>query len=1106
MPIPSNRISSSPIAGMASALAVLVLGWTVALGGPAPAAAQAPVDYRPQSTGDFDSFVLGPEGRLFVASSNHGTTRVWLDGDLRHIFPGHHAAITPDGNLIATGTAFFLAEEGDLRLFDAHTGELLKAWDSGPVRVLQVSDDGSLLLMGGHRGEVKVYSLPEGELLHDWKTPGREWMTSVSASSDHRIIAATSTSGGVVWEPATERRRTLRGHSNWVGQLLLGPSANWAVTASHDGTARVWDVGTGRSKAKLDHGAKINDLALSPDGTVAVTGGEDGRVVLWKVPSGEAIRAIELGIEQITDVEFSPDGQYVAAGMIRPAAALIDLHTGEIVRRLAARAFSSHLAFSRDGSRLAVGCCSGVSLYEPKSGSAGLRINPRRHPIQALAFSTDGQRLLASLYGHGTTVWELGAATPPMRVEGSRAQWLGASLLFLSGGECCGGAYTLWQAEGQSHVAELTHDQPISTVAAAADGSVIATAAEDGRVHLWDGRSGAMLSVLNGPRAQAKSLAVAPQGRFVAAGTTGGSLVLWRDLAPEPWKIVHHEETRSVTHLALSAESELLVSAPIDAKRISVWDLASGAKRRKLEGLSAQVGSFDFLPGGERLLVGLTGRAEAELWDLRRGRSQTLSGHRDGITSVDAGRNGRRLLTGSEDRSVRLWDLSRDEQSKRFDGLLDWATAVALDPAGRFVAAGDHDGRVVLWERETGRELVHLFALPNDGWAVTTPEGAWDASHDGKVRGLVAWQGDTSDLLANLADHRRPDLLHRTLAPFGPGKPPKPQPTTRAARPVRQSPPKPTEPRDRPAQPQSAGQPLAQRLTFERLDARSTPGYAQEVAVRGNWAYIAAGQGGLLLADLSDPRSLSLSRVAKEPAEHLFWDEDTLYTTQKNLHVFDASDPQQPRHLWLIDTASFAGGVEAREGFAYLADSLGGMAIYDLRNIGQPVALSAFDTRSSLGTANDVALAYPYVFVGEGGTNIPSGFEVIDVSRPEKPRLRRTYKTPHSVRDLTLAGAHLYLATGDGGLLIYDVSEPRKAVAVGAFETSALGAVRVADGKAFLAARTLLVLDVTDPTNPQLLGEYTPDARGVSYAEPLGDGLVLLSLGHKGVELVRFGE
>ncbi len=55
---------------------VLVIGWTVPGVG-----AQSPVVYRPSSTGSFDRFVVGPEGRLVVTSSNRGTTRAWLDGE-----------------------------------------------------------------------------------------------------------------------------------------------------------------------------------------------------------------------------------------------------------------------------------------------------------------------------------------------------------------------------------------------------------------------------------------------------------------------------------------------------------------------------------------------------------------------------------------------------------------------------------------------------------------------------------------------------------------------------------------------------------------------------------------------------------------------------------------------------------------------------------------------------------------------------------------------------------------------------------------------------------------------------------------------------------------
>ncbi len=739
-------------------LLALVIGWTVPGVG-----AQSPVVYWPSSTGSFDRFVVGPEGRLVVTSSNRGTTRAWLDGELRHVFPGHHAAISPDGRWIVTGTAYFLSGEGDLRIFDGRTGREVQTRDSGAVRVLTISDDGALILAGGHRGEVKVYSLPAGELLHSWQTKPA-WMTSVSSSPDGRFIAASSTSAGYLWERATSRRQTFEGHSNWVDRMLIGPEGAWVLTASFDGTARVWDAGTGKVRAVLEHGARINGMALNITGDVAVTGGGDGRVVQWRVPSGELIRRIALGENDVTSVALSPDGESVAVGRARPSAVLLRLDTGEVVRGFNGPAFSSLVAFSGDGERLAVGCCGGLRLYDPEStGQARESIVARRYQVKKLAFSSDGRRLLVSAYGHGTTVWELASDKPPMRVEGSNAQWVGGGPLFLAGGDCCGGRYDLWDAEGQLHRAELSHAMFVAAVAVAADGSVIATAAEDGEVRLWHGSSGEGLAVLSGPRSLTKSVAVASQGRYVAAGNAVGMVVVWRDRDPTPWKTLHHEEPRWVTHLGLSPETHLLVSATINARRLSVWDLDAGARRRKMEGLGAQVTTVDFLPDGERLLVAITTQAEAEILNLGRHRGRALKGHRDEVTAVTAGSSGRWLATASEDLSVRLWDATTAEEVQGYQGLNSWASAVALDPTGRFVAAGDQDGLVVVWNRQTGERIVDLFALPNDGWAVISPDGFWDAADEGRVQGLIAWQDDASDLLANLPDRRRANLLGQLI-------------------------------------------------------------------------------------------------------------------------------------------------------------------------------------------------------------------------------------------------------------------------------------------------------------------------------------------------------
>jgi len=42
------------------------------------------------------------------------------------------------------------------------------------------------------------------------------------------------------------------GHSSFVTSVAFSPDGRWALTGSHDGTARVWEVATGREIHRLE--------------------------------------------------------------------------------------------------------------------------------------------------------------------------------------------------------------------------------------------------------------------------------------------------------------------------------------------------------------------------------------------------------------------------------------------------------------------------------------------------------------------------------------------------------------------------------------------------------------------------------------------------------------------------------------------------------------------------------------------------------------------------------------------------------------------------------------------------------------------------------------
>ena len=114
-----------------------------------------------------------------------------------------------------------------------------------------------------------------------------------------------------------------------------------------------------------------------------------------------------------------------------------------------------------------------------------------------------------------------------------------------------------------------------------------------------------------------------------------------------------------VTSVAISPDGRFVAAASLD-RIVRVWDAQTGYFLERYEGHMDSVYSVAFSPDGKSLASGSLDKT-VKLWDLSEFRSRsrcrtTLTGHSDFVLSVDFSEDNRFLISGSKDRSVRFWD------------------------------------------------------------------------------------------------------------------------------------------------------------------------------------------------------------------------------------------------------------------------------------------------------------------------------------------------------------------------------------------------------------------------------------------------------------------
>ncbi|NGX43634.1 MAG: hypothetical protein K940chlam7_01933, partial [Chlamydiae bacterium] len=276
------------------------------------------------------------------------------------------------------------------------------------------------------------------------------------------------------------------------------------------------------------------------------------------------------------------------------------------------------------------------------------------------------------------------------------------------------------------------------------------------------------------------------------------------------------------------------------------------------------------------------------------------------------------------------------------------------------------------------------------------------------------------------------------------------------------------------------GQPLCPQLA----GSYDTPHRAWDVALSGNYAYVADRFSGLQIIDVSNVTNPTLASSYDTPgdARDVALSGNYAYIADytSGLQIIDVSNAANPTFAGSYDTPGTAYGVAVSGNYAYVAATTSGLQIIDVSNVANPTLAGSYDTP---GNAEGVAVSGNYAYVADQF----SGLQIIDVSNVANPTLAGSYNTPGDAYGVAVSASYAYVSGGGAGLQIIDISNVANPTVAGSYDTpSTAYDVAVSGNYAYVADdySGLQIIDVANVANPTLAGSYnTPDqARGVAVS------------------------
>lgn len=501
-----------------------------------------------------DWLVCAAAGAL---SREEGGQRVWSNS-------GEYAGAEIHGDVVLAWNSIGLRVA-----MDAATGRELGRWerlaqdwipvigsrliwlDDGPLRseVLPPSGCRGRIQVAATRPDGRFAALCDDGMLIIARASGEELLRlPTDAHDDHVGSAIAWTNDGLLvgsvrgrllhFDNAGRLRSATDTHLGLIDRIVVSGDGGHAGLRGPGGRVGLWRIDTASLVAELETGAL--SLAFSPAG-LTIHIGDAARQTLhtWRIPEGAP--AVLNASAGLADAVPSPDGKWLALAGGDGFAAVAELHTGELrITPVGARVVKT-AAFAPDGPWF-----TGLDApFVQRTTAEGEIVSvPGARPLRRLVALQDGgllgpdldvglywwprvdeppinlarDRTFADLDSDGEHVvlldgtgrtwrWKAGELVDGGAHVGARAVAVHGDTVYIATREQITDGKRIWAAETAG----------LLDVAVSDDGERLAAGALDGRVHIWNTRTGALELVLSSHRERVVSVDFLPDGDLVSA-------------------------------------------------------------------------------------------------------------------------------------------------------------------------------------------------------------------------------------------------------------------------------------------------------------------------------------------------------------------------------------------------------------------------------------------------------------------------------------------------------------------------------------------------------------------------------------------------------------
>ena len=439
------------------------------------------------------------------------------------------------------------------------------------------------------------------------------------------------------------------------------------------------------------------------------------------------------------------------------------------------------IAFSPDGSRLAMATSMGVWLYDAKTFDEIALLTGHKEAVTAVAFSPDGTKL-ASVSGFHfpgiLKLWdvETGQNIDTFQVERGSTD----SVSFSPDGKMLAWADRLWEVETGQQL-DIPLDRTLFEVVFSPDGKILAGTGistvertRAGVIKFYEVETGRLINTLtatqrtksNESSKRVSSIAFSPDGQLLASGSADdGTIKLW-DVETGQNIVTFSEKPEpnsSMLCVALSPEGTKLAVG--SAEGIKLLEVPTGKHiytRQHIDigelDFALNVFSVAFSPDG-RMLASASWDG-VKLWEVETGDNiTTLQGHTRMVDSVTFSPDGLTLASHMVG-GIQMWEVGTGQHISTLAETSNFVTCFAYSPDGTRLVTGSADARnaehtIKLWDVETEQNIATLRGHTDGVTTVAYSRDSTLLASGSKDKTVRLWAVSTGENIATLQGHEK---------------------------------------------------------------------------------------------------------------------------------------------------------------------------------------------------------------------------------------------------------------------------------------------------------------------------------------------------------------